>query len=70
MPAFYILVVLAAGLLWLLLSIAYRPIGVVFNRLFDDAIEEMAATDVPRGSEAEDSNENENEIERVYDNVL
>lgn len=37
MPAFYILVLLAAALLFLLLAGIYRPLGKLFGRLIEDA---------------------------------
>ena len=40
-PVFIILVFLLGGILWLLLSLLYRPIGKVFNKLFGDAKEAM-----------------------------
>ena len=40
-PVFWILILLAAGILWLLLSFLFRPIGRVSKRLVDDAMHEM-----------------------------
>lgn len=37
MPAFYILVLLAAGLVFLLSARIYRPLGKFFGRLIDDS---------------------------------
>ena len=52
MPVFYILVFIAAGLLWLLLSSAYKPLGKIGNRLWNDAKDAM---------NDEDENENKKE---------
>ena len=45
MPVFYILVVLALGLLWLLLSSLYKPIGKLGHRLWKDAKDSMTEED-------------------------
>lgn len=52
MPVFYILIFLAAGLLWLLLSSMYKPIGKLGNRIWNDAVDAMTE---------EDENENKKE---------
>lgn len=40
-PVFVILVVLAAVALWFLLSFTFRPIGKLFARIWQDAMDEM-----------------------------
>ena len=37
MPVFYILIFLAAALLWLLLSFMFKPLGKLGHRLWKDA---------------------------------
>lgn len=37
MPIFYILIILAAALLWLLLSFMFKPLGKLGHRLWKDA---------------------------------
>ena len=54
MPVFYILIFIAAGLLWLLLSSMYKPIGKIGNRLLNDAKDAI-------NDEDEDENENKKE---------
>ena len=54
-PVFYILVLVAAFLLWLLLSSLYKPIGVICHKLWGDAKDAMSETD-----ENENTNEKEN----------
>lgn len=44
-PAFVLLVLLSTALLWFLLSFAFRPIGKVLSRLWQDAIDEMNRED-------------------------
>ena len=45
MPVFYILVILAACLLWLLLSSVYKPLGKLGHRLWQDAKDAMNEDD-------------------------
>lgn len=45
MPAFYILVIIAAILLWLLLSFIYKPLGKLGFRLWKDAKDAMNEID-------------------------
>lgn len=52
MPVFYILVFIAACLLWLLLSSMYKPLGKLGHRLWKDAKDAMTE---------EDENENKKE---------
>lgn len=40
-PVLIILIFLGGGILWLLLSLLYRPIGKVFNKLLNDAGDAM-----------------------------
>lgn len=40
-PILIPIVFLSGGLLWLLCSFLYRPVGKIFKRLIDDAKEEM-----------------------------
>lgn len=44
-PIFWILVILATILLWFLLAFAYKPIGKLFCRIWNDAINEINNTD-------------------------
>ena len=44
-PAFYILVLLAAFLLWLILSFMYKPLGKFAHRLWKDAKDAMNEED-------------------------
>lgn len=44
-PAFVILVILAAVLLWFLLSFVFYPLGRLLYRLWKDAIDEMNRED-------------------------
>ena len=37
MPVFYILIILAAALLWFLLSFMFKPLGKIGHRLWKDA---------------------------------
>jgi hypothetical protein len=37
MPVFYILIILAAALLWFLLSFMFKPLGKLVHRLWKDA---------------------------------
>jgi hypothetical protein len=52
MPVFYILVFIAACLLWLLLSSVYKPLGKLGHRIWKDAQDAM---------NEEDENENKKE---------
>jgi hypothetical protein len=52
MPVFYILVFIAACLLWLLLSSVYKPLGKLGHRIWKDAQDAM---------NDEDENENKKE---------
>lgn len=45
MPVFYILIILAACLLWLLLSSVYKPLGKLGNRILKDAQDAMNEDD-------------------------
>ncbi len=45
MPVFYILVFLAACLLWLFLSSIYKPLGKLGHRLWKDAKDAMNEED-------------------------
>lgn len=54
MPVFYILVFIAAWLLWLLLSSVYKPLGKLGHRIWKDAQDAM---------NEEDEEENENKKE-------
>ena len=45
MPVFYILVFLAACLLWLLASSVYKPLGKLWHRLWKDAVDAMNEDD-------------------------
>ena len=45
MPVFYILVFIAACLLWLLLSSVYKPLGKLGYRLWKDAEDAMNEED-------------------------
>ena len=45
MPVFYILVILAAGLLWLLASSVYKPLGKLVHRILQDAVDAMNEDD-------------------------
>lgn len=40
-PVLIILIIIGACLLWLLCSFLYKPLGRLFKRLIDDAIEAM-----------------------------
>ena len=40
-PVFWVIVVVLLVLLWLMLSFLFKPIGRLFMRLVNDAIEEM-----------------------------
>lgn len=40
-PVFWLLVAAALGMMWLMLSFLFKPIGRFFTRLVSDAIEEM-----------------------------
>lgn len=51
MPVFILLMFLAAGLLWLLLSFAFKPLGKFVSRLWKDAKDAM---------DEEDKEENKN----------
>jgi multisubunit Na+/H+ antiporter MnhB subunit len=42
--AFWLLVIIGLGLLWLLCSFLYRPIGKVFCKLWNDAKKAMFGT--------------------------
>lgn len=44
-PAFIILVILGAVLLWFLLSFVFFPLGKVVYRLWKDAVDEMNRED-------------------------
>ena len=44
-PAFVILVILGAVLLWFLLSFVFFPLGKVVYRLWKDAVDEMNRED-------------------------
>ena len=55
-PVFVILVFLLGGILWLLLSLLYRPIGKVFNKLLNDA-ENAMFEDKENNNEEKESNE-------------
>lgn len=52
MPVFYILIFLAAILLWFLLSFMFKPLGKLGHRLWKDAKDAMSE---------EDENENKKE---------
>lgn len=52
MPVFYILVFLAAILLWFLLSFMFKPLGKVGHKLWKDAVDAI---------NEEDENENKKE---------
>lgn len=41
MPIFVLLILLGAGLLWLLMSFVFVPLGKIFCLLWDDAREAM-----------------------------
>ena len=41
MFVFWLIVVVALILLWFLLSFSFKPIGYIFKKLFDDAVEEI-----------------------------
>ena len=45
MPVFYILVFLAAILLWFLLSFMFKPLGKLGHRLYQDAVDAMNEDD-------------------------
>lgn len=45
MPVFVLIVFLAAGLLWLLLSFAFIPLGKLASRLWKDAKDAMEKED-------------------------
>ena len=45
MPVFTILVILAVVLVWFLLAFAFKPLGGLVKRLFDDAVEAMEDED-------------------------
>jgi hypothetical protein len=45
MPAFYILVILAAILLWFLLSFVFKPLGKLGHRIWKDAQDAMNEDD-------------------------
>lgn len=47
-PMFWILVILAVILLWFLLAFLYRPIGRLFYRIWEDAINEINIKDTER----------------------
>ncbi len=40
-PILIVLIILAAVLLWFLLSFAFKPIGRLFVRLWEDAVDEI-----------------------------
>ncbi len=44
-PVLIALVLLAAVLLWFLLSFAFKPIGRLFGRLWEDAVDEIKEND-------------------------
>lgn len=45
MPVFYILVILAAILLWFLLSFMFKPMGKLGHRIWQDAVDAMNEDD-------------------------
>lgn len=45
MPVFYILVILGLGLLWLLLSFLFKPLGNIGHRLWKDAKDSITEED-------------------------
>ncbi len=54
MPIFVILVVISAGLLWLLLSFAFIPFGRFVSRLWKDARDAMSEEDKDEFQETEE----------------
>ena len=45
MPVFYLLVLVAAFVVWLLASFLYKPIGRFWKRIVSDAVEAMNEDD-------------------------
>lgn len=41
MPVFYFLVILGMVLFWFIASFLFKPLGRLFRRLWDDAMEEI-----------------------------
>lgn len=60
MPVFWFLVVVAAVLLWVLLSFVFRPLGRLVSRLLGD-VKEIVEEETPPDDTTENSNQKENE---------
>lgn len=54
-PIFWVLVVIGCVLLWFLLAFIFRPLGKLFCRLWNDAMEEITKDDNDDKSKGEKS---------------